>query len=60
MRCEDDKELDVDTSVKVVQFMIDNYNEILSVPQDLKEKTQQRIKANTDVEKPKVSSPLIP
>ena len=55
MKCENEAEIDSEAAVNIVQFLVENFEEVLKVPADLKQEVVQRIaKANSTVE-PKVN-----
>lgn len=55
LKSENEKDVDSDASLKIVQFLVDNFEEILAVPLELKQEAEQRIlRANSAAQQPNV------
>ena len=55
MRCENEAEVDSDVSMQIVRFLVENYEDILRVPGNVKNEVEQRIAKANICHEPKVS-----
>lgn len=59
MRCEHEADVDKPSSMSIVQFLMENYEEIFKVPTDLREEIEDRIGGLHKPEQPQVNTFLL-
>ncbi|XP_067928930.1 DEP domain-containing protein 1A-like [Watersipora subatra] len=55
VNCEDGRVVDTETSVKIVQFLVENMEAIMEVPTEVKDDVERRIQATRQQAQPKVA-----